>query len=83
MAIKDIILYRKYPNFPQERVNFIDLTPSFLNTEVTNTIIKQLMELYVGNDKIDYIISPDARGFIWGSMLSSVNYKTELFYVYH
>jgi len=74
MKAKDLIIYGSYPNFPVEGVNFIDLTPSLLDAKLTNELVTGLLELYVkDNDvhsKIDYIISPDARGFIWGSMVA-------------
>ena len=72
---KTTLLYDKYLHFPIKGVNFIDLTPSLLNPKVTEEIIRNLMLLHVGNErkvkaKIDYIISPDARGFIWGGMVA-------------
>ena len=75
MAVKDILLYGEYPNFPINGVNFIDLTPTLANSKVTNEVIRELMGLYINDaedvhSNIDYIISPDARGFIWGSLVA-------------
>ena len=69
MAIKDIILYGAYQDFPKEGVRFIDLTPSISDIKVRNRIIEEIIKLY-NFDDIDYVISPDARGFIWGGMVS-------------
>jgi adenine phosphoribosyltransferase len=76
MSIKDLIIYNEYPNFPMNGVNFIDLTPSLLNTKNRAEIVKQMIQLYFADSdeiskEVDYIISPDARGFIWGSMIAS------------
>jgi Adenine/guanine phosphoribosyltransferases and related PRPP-binding proteins len=73
MAIKNLILYGTYDNFPKEGVKFIDLTPSLLDSSLSKEIVKQLMNLYEEEKgTIDYIISPDARGFIWGGMLAAI-----------
>lgn len=78
MSEKNLILYEMYPDFPVKGINFIDLTPSLLEPNITSVIIKQLVELYIDSEnvkeEIDYIISPDARGFIWGGMVAS-NYE--------
>ena len=75
MAVKDLILYGEYPDFPTKGVNFIDLTPSLLDPNNAEEIVKQLMKLHINNENevassVDYIISPDARGFIWGGMVA-------------
>lgn len=69
------ILYKMYNDFPIGGVEFIDLTPSLLNYEVTDEIINEMIKLYFSNieeakKNVDMIISPDARGFIWGSMIA-------------
>lgn len=69
------VLFNMYNDFPINGVEFIDLTPSLLNPQVTNEIINEMIKLYYksieeAKENIDMIISPDARGFIWGSMVA-------------
>lgn len=74
--MKSEILFKTYPDFPVAGVNFIDLTPSILNPKIRRKLIVKLAELYGYRNcsdfekEIDYIISPDARGFIWGGMIA-------------
>lgn len=73
MSIKKLLVYGTYENFPKTGVRFIDLTPSLLDSKVSKKITYELMMLYEEQkDIIDYIISPDARGFIWGGMVASM-----------
>lgn len=64
---KNGILYRVCHDFPEEGVKFIDLTPSIINTECRMNLLSNLVN-HIKNEvgEIDGIISPDARGFIWG-----------------
>jgi len=62
--VKTKILFKSYKNFPKESVAFIDLTPSFADPCVRTQILDDLAGLF--RDKIDFIVSPDARGFLWG-----------------
>lgn len=67
------ILYRIEKDFPIKGVNFVDLTPTLttdnhfkiIATELKNKILEY-------NQDIDYIISPDARGFLWGSYVAAL-----------
>jgi adenine phosphoribosyltransferase len=61
------ILYNIHPDFPTEGIRFIDLTPSLFDSVVTAEIIKGLIGDF---PRPDFIISPDARGFIWGGMVA-------------
>lgn len=73
MSIKKLLLYGTYENFPKKGVSFIDLTPSLLDSKISKEITYEMMMLYKDQkNSIDYIISPDARGFIWGSMIASM-----------
>lgn len=64
---KNNILYRVCLDFPEKGVRFIDLTPSLINTKYRISILSSLVN-HIENEAgdIDGIISPDARGFIWG-----------------
>ena len=67
------ILYRVEKDFPIEGVNFIDLTPTLTELDYFKKTALRLKKLILNNEKeIDYIISPDARGFIWGAYLAAL-----------
>ena len=67
------ILYRVEKDFPIEGVNFIDLTPTLTELDYFKKTALRLKELILNYEKdIDYIISPDARGFIWGAYLAAL-----------
>ena len=67
------ILYRIEKNFPIEGVNFVDLTPTLTEKDhfkiVATALKDKILEKY---DDIDYIISPDARGFLWGTYVAAL-----------
>lgn len=67
------ILYRVQKNFPITGVNFIDLTPTLVNNEhlqkATNALKNKILE---NTGDIDYIVSPDARGFLWGAYIAAL-----------
>ena len=52
-------------NFPIEGIEFIDINPMLIDKDVYNEIIEKLIE-EVQDKNIDYIISPEARGFLFG-----------------
>lgn len=60
---------RNIPDFPKEGVNFKDITPLLQNTEAFNAAIFQMYEKVHGK-KIDYVVSMEARGFIFGAPLA-------------
>lgn len=67
------ILYRVEKDFPIEGVNFIDLTPTLVEEDYFYKTANKLKELILKNDdNIDYIISPDARGFLWGAYIAAL-----------
>lgn len=61
------ILYRVSEDFPELGVRFIDLTPSLVNTNHRMAILSAMVN-HIENEigDVDMIISPDARGFLWG-----------------
>ena len=61
------IKYTVVQDWPKKGVRFIDLTPSMEDYTVLNDTVNQL---YNQTFTVDYIISPDARGFIWGSAVA-------------
>ncbi len=68
--LKDTI--RTVPDFPMEGILFRDITPvlsnSSLLTELMNRIVKDIENL---NWAPDVIVGPEARGFIFGPLLST------------
>lgn len=71
---KDCIYYKVAEDFPEEGVRFIDLTPSIVSPNHRTKILSKMVN-YIENeleDDIDAIISPDARGFIWGMGVASL-----------
>ena len=67
------ILYRVEKDFPIKDVNFIDLTPTLTTENHFKIVAEELKNKIVEtNPKIDYIVSPDARGFIWGSYIAAL-----------
>lgn len=67
------VLYRTENDWPIEGVNFIDLTPTLTDGERFLEIASNLKDLILENDSdFDYIISPDARGFLWGTYVAAL-----------
>lgn len=63
------VMYNVVQDFPREGVRFIDFTPSVYNISYFMHLVNKLKDEL---PECDYIISPDARGFIWGSGVSLV-----------
>lgn len=67
---------RTYTNFPIKGVEFIDITPLFLEKELFDSIVTEFVvnitsEEFITNDiHIDYIIAPEARGFLLGAAIA-------------
>ncbi len=61
---------RTQKDFPIKGVEFIDITPLILQKELFNEIIDVLYNK-LKNEKIDYIVAPEARGFIFGSVVAN------------
>lgn len=61
---------RTQKDFPIEGVEFIDINPLILQGEVYSEIIDKMYD-EIKDKKIDYIVSPEARGFIFGSILAN------------
>ena len=60
---------RYIPNFPVEGVNFIDISPVLTDGDTFNKIIDEMCTRIPKN--IDYIISPESRGYIFGPIIAS------------
>lgn len=57
-------------NFPIEGIEFIDINPMLIDKDVYNEVIEKFIE-EVQDKNIDYIISPEARGFLFGCPVAS------------
>lgn len=70
------ILYRDEENFPEDGVKFIDLTPTLMHRDHKRYVLSRLVN-YIENEitDVDYIVSPDARGFLWGMGVSTIMNK--------
>ena len=65
MSYKDYII--EVPDFPEEGVNFKDISPLLANEEAFDNCIEDMGEMV---EIPDYWIGIDARGFIFASALS-------------
>ena len=68
--LKEELNIRTQKNFPKEGIEFIDITPLTLNKKILNEIVDKLLE-ETKNKKIDYIVSPEARGFLFGPIIAN------------
>lgn len=67
------ILYRVQADWPIEGVNFVDLTPTLTSGENFKKVATAIKNMILENSgDIDYIVSPDARGFLWGSYVAAL-----------
>ncbi len=56
-------------DFPKEGIEFVDITPLTLEKESFSEIIFKFYE-ELKNKNIDYIVGPEARGFLFGSCVA-------------
>ena len=63
--LKSELNIRTEKNFPIEGIEFIDINPIMLDKNIYNEVIEKFIE-EIENKNIDYIISPEARGFLFG-----------------
>ena len=69
-----MLKYDTYKDFPNEGVNFIDLTKMYTDKDrLSHLVSRILLELseYKDVSEASYIIAPESRGFILGSILAS------------
>ncbi len=60
---------RTEKDFPTKGIEFIDINPLIIQKEVFNEIINRFVE-YLKDSKIDYIVAPESRGFLFGSVIA-------------
>lgn len=70
----EVLPIRTENNYPIKGVEFIDITPMLMDFKIFNRIIELFSDNIKSiNNTIDYIVAPDARGFILGAALSHNN----------
>ena len=68
-ALTSKLNIRTEKNFPVKGIEFIDIMPLFLQKDVLKEISLKFEE-ELKNKKIDYIVAPEARGFLLGSIIA-------------
>ena len=63
--LKSKLNIRTELNFPIEGIEFIDINPILIDKEIYEEVTNKFIE-EIQNKDIDYIISPEARGFLFG-----------------
>ncbi len=64
-------IIRNVPDFPKKGIVFRDITPLIGDKEAFKYVIDELVRRYADN-KVDYIVSVESRGFIFGAALAYV-----------
>ena len=63
---------RTIPDFPIEGIMFRDITPLLNTGEYLNKVTDMFVQICNHNNWVpDYIVGPEARGFIFGPMLAA------------
>lgn len=68
-ALKSELNLRTEMDFPTKGVEFIDINPLILQHDSLHEII-DIFVAYLKDTKIDYIVAPEARGFLFGAAIS-------------
>lgn len=61
---------RTEKDFPIKGVEFIDITPLILQKKIFNEIVEKFVE-ELKEKRIDYIVMPEARGFLFGTSVAN------------
>ena len=61
---------RTVPDFPKEGINFKDITPLLIDSELTNGIIDAFINQLNGI-QLDAIVGIESRGFLFGFLLAN------------
>lgn len=68
--LKTKLNIRTEMNFPIEGIEFIDINPMLIDKEIYNEVVEKFIA-EIQDKKVDYIISPEARGFLFGCPVAS------------
>lgn len=69
-SLKSKLNIRTEKDFPIKGIEFIDITPLIINKDTLKEII-DLFEKELKDKEIDYIVAPEARGFLLGSAVAN------------
>lgn len=69
-VLKNELNIRTEKNFPIKGIEFIDITPLILQKETLKEITEKFVE-YLKEKEIDYIVAPEARGFLFGTSVAN------------
>lgn len=69
-VLKNELNIRTEKNYPIEGIEFIDITPLILQKETLKEITEKFVE-YLKEKEIDYIVAPEARGFLFGTAVAN------------
>ena len=69
-ALKSKLNIRTEKNFPKEGIEFIDIMPLIIQKDTFEEIIEKFIE-EIKEKNVDYIVGPEARGFIIGAAIAS------------
>jgi adenine phosphoribosyltransferase len=65
---------REVPDFPQPGILFFDLNPIYAQPELFDLLVSELhvkLADAIDPSTVDYVVAPDARGFIAGTRLAA------------
>lgn len=64
-VLKNELNLRIEKDYPIKGIEFIDITPLMLQGKVLNEITRKFVT-HIKNKNVDYIVAPEARGFLFG-----------------
>ena len=68
--LKNDLNIRTQKNFPIEGIEFIDITPLMLQKDTLREMVDAFV-VEIKDKDVDYIIAPEARGFLLGSAIAT------------
>lgn len=68
-VLKSELKIRTERDFPKKGIEFIDINPLIMDKDTLTEIINYFVEK-LKKKKLDYIIAPEARGFLFGSAVA-------------
>lgn len=68
--LKNELNIRTEKDYPVKGIEFIDITPLIMQKETLKEIIDKFVE-ELQDKRIDYIIAPEARGFLFGTAVAN------------
>ncbi len=69
-VLKSELNLRTEKDFPIEGIEFIDINPLIIQKDVFNEIVIKFAE-EISTKDIDFIVGPEARGFLFGSAVAN------------